>query len=948
MEDRETLSRRVISDIITYTKYAKHLNELNRRETWIETVDRSAQMHIRKFPQLEKEIKQAFQLVYEKKVLPSMRSAQFAGKPVEISPNRLYNCSFLAIDSWQAFHEIMFLLLGGSGVGFSVQKQDVAMLPPIRKPTRTQRRILVQDSIIGWADTIKILMKSYFYGLSDPIFDFRDIREKGTPLKTAGGVAPGHEPLALCVQRIRTILDAKKENEQLTPIEAHDIVCIIADAVLAGGIRRSALLSLFSLNDKTMLTAKHGNWYDNHPWRSRANNSANLLRYLVKRKDFDKLWNDYILPFGYGEPAPLFSNNARWGTNPCQPGSALILTQEGIKKLININIGDVIWSGKKWTRVINKQCSGNKDVYKYGTNAGYFIGTTNHRILQKGIKVEVNTANEIDIAKGPETSAHISELSPDHIIDGLVIGDGYVHKASNNLVLLLIGNKDHDYFNSEIAPSIIKHRPGIGPFSYEITTSITSSELPHKPVISIPDRYFYGNQYEVCGFLRGLYTANGSIVDNRITLKSSSRLLIDQVQQMLSSIGICSYITTNKPSEVKFHNGKYICKESYDLNITTDREKFANHIGFIQNYKNQKLQELISSIKPTAHPKLSYNIVSKDFICNEPVYDITVEDTSHAYWSGGLHVGNCGEVSLNVGQFCNLTTINVAYCLSQLELEEAAEAAAFIGTLQASYTDFHYLRQIWRNITEKEALLGVSLTGIVSNWHNIQDLDFIDAAKVVADTNDKIASQIGINKAARLTCIKPEGTSSLALGAVTSGIHPAWSRYIARRLELNKSEPLYKYLAEQIPELVEDHHSEPDNRAYAVLPLSYPKTIKFRDEPTLDILERIKKFSNEWILPGHRDGHNRHNVSSTVTVKDNEWQDVINWMWDNRDIYSGITTLPYDGGKYKQAPFTEINKAKFDELMQYVSNIDLSKVQESNDTTNLNDQVACAGGACQI
>lgn len=311
------LSTKILSDITVHMKYAKYIPELERRETWEELVTRNKVMHQKKYPEIADEIENAYKLVYSKKVLPSMRSLQFGGKPIEISPNRIYNCAYLPIDDWRAFSETMFLLLGGTGVGFSVQHHHVDQLPEIRKPNPNRtRRYLVGDSIEGWADAIKILMRSYFEGLSTPEFDYSDIRQKGALLITSGGRAPGPQPLKDCVHNIMKILDAKKDGDKLAPIEAHDIICFIADAVLTGGIRRAALISLFSLDDDEMLSCKSGFWWELNPQRGRANNSAVILRHKITEETFYQLWKK-IEDSNSGEPGVYFSNDKDWGTNPC-------------------------------------------------------------------------------------------------------------------------------------------------------------------------------------------------------------------------------------------------------------------------------------------------------------------------------------------------------------------------------------------------------------------------------------------------------------------------------------------------------------------------------------------------------------------------------------------------------------------------------------------------------
>jgi len=617
------LSSKILSEITVYTKYAKYLPELERRETWHELVTRNKEMHIKKYPQLKKNIERVYQLVYDKKVLPSMRSLQFGGKPIEISPNRVYNCAYLPIDHVDSFHEIMFLLLGGTGVGYSVQKHHVEQLPNVNKPyTKRKRRFLIGDSIEGWADAIKVLMKSYLgeRRSSRISFDYSDIRPKGALLVTSGGKAPGPQPLKECIVKIKGILDSKEDGEQLSTIEAHDIVCHIADAVLAGGIRRAALISLFSADDNEMIASKSGNWWEDNPQRGRANNSAVLMRHKITKDYFMNLW-ERVEKSGAGEPGIYFNNDKDWGTNPC-----------------------------------------------------------------------------------------------------------------------------------------------------------------------------------------------------------------------------------------------------------------------------------------------------------------------------------C-EIALRPYQFCNLCEVNVSDIESQEDLNERVKAASFIGTLQAGYTDFHYLREVWRDTTEKDALIGVSMTGIGSGV--VLGYDLSKAADIVKRENSRISKLIDINKAARCTTVKPAGTTSLALGT-SSGIHAWHNDYYVRRMRVGKNESIYRYLQQYHPELIEDEYFRPHDTAVISIPQKAPEGAILRTESPFNLLTRIKKIANEWVKPGHRKGSNTHNVSATVSLKPEEWYDAGNWMWDNRDHYNGLSVLPYDGGTYTQAPFEDITKKEYVELMKHLTEVDLSNVKETEDNTDLSGELACAGGACEI
>jgi len=602
-------------------KYAKYRPEKQRRETWSELVTRNMNMHIKKYPTLGGEIVEAYKFVFDKKVLPSMRSLQFGGKPIEISPNRIYNCAYLPIDDWRSFGEVMFLLLGGTGVGYSVQRHHVDALPEIRKPSIDRdRRFLIADSIEGWADAVKALIKSYFYGGSKLKFDFSDIRPKGARLVTSGGKAPGPQPLRECLVKIEGILNEKQDGDRLSALEVHDIVCHIADAVLAGGIRRAALISLFSADDEEMISCKSGAWWELNPQRGRANNSAVLMRHKITKEFFLDLWKRVELS-GAGEPGIYLSNDKDWGTNPC-----------------------------------------------------------------------------------------------------------------------------------------------------------------------------------------------------------------------------------------------------------------------------------------------------------------------------------C-EIALRPYQFCNLCEVNVSDIESQEDLNARMKAAAFIGTLQAGYTDFHYLRPIWKRTTEKDALIGVSMTGIGSG--TVLNYNMKEAAKVVKEENERVANAIGINKSARTTTVKPAGTTSLTLGT-SSGIHAWHNDYYVRRIRVGKNEAIYSYLSVYHPELIEDEYFRPHDTAVISIPQKAPAGAILRTESPFQLLDRIKRVTQEWVRPGHRNGSNTHNISATVSLRDHEWDAAGQWMWENREFYNGLSVLPYDGGTYKQAPFEDITKERFEELMTSLHEIDLSRIVELDDDTDLKGEVACAGGACEV
>jgi len=309
------LARNILSDITVFGKYSRYRHDLGRRETWNEIVGRNLAMHTTKYPQIADLIEETYKRsVYTKKILPSMRSLQFAGVPIERNPSRIYNCAYLPIEDTDAFAEIMFLLLGGTGVGYSVQSRHVSKLPPVVGHGPSNRRYVIGDSIEGWADAVKVLVESYFYAKEKVEFDYGDIREKGSELITSGGKAPGPAPLRECLERVEQVLRSAS-GRKLSPIEAHDIACYLADAVLAGGIRRAAMISLFDIDDDEMINCKSGEWWNDNPQRARANNSVTLLRGAVSEGDFNRLW-ERVRNSGSGEPGFYWTNNLDWGTNP--------------------------------------------------------------------------------------------------------------------------------------------------------------------------------------------------------------------------------------------------------------------------------------------------------------------------------------------------------------------------------------------------------------------------------------------------------------------------------------------------------------------------------------------------------------------------------------------------------------------------------------------------------
>lgn len=784
---------KLLSETIIATKYARRVedaggNPTDVKESWTQIIDRVTAMHVSRFPKLKEEIQEAFKKCHLMEVLPSMRSLQFGGNKILTNNAAIYNCAYAPVDKVIRFKEFAFQLLSGVGAGYSVQKHHIDALPTIQNITfdhleKKQKyladiyttegihslndnfiKYVVPDTIEGWAESFGVQMNAFFGISEEPscdtrrgvVFDYSKIRPKGSYLKTSGGIAPGPDPLRFAHEQVNKILvdaatKAKERRDRyfrLTPIECHDIICHISDCVRSGGIRRSALLCLFSEGDEEMMNAKTGEWYITNPQRARANNSVALYRDVVTKDDFMRAWR--ACRSGWGEPGFYFTNSERMGVNPC------------------------------------------------------------------------------------------------------------------------------------------------------------------------------------------------------------------------------------------------------------------NEAALLEN-------------------------------------------------------------------FCNLVNVILSVMESQEHFEECVRAAAIIGTLQASYTDFHFLSETWKVNTEKEALLGISLSGLAAT--DLSKLNLRKGAELAVQVNEEWALKLGINPAARVTLVKPSGTDSLVCGGIPPGIHAPHAPYFIRTVRYAKNEPVCEHFMKGCPMLVEDdlmtathffvlpkkrsliqrlikvmglgrrrslfggkrpesenprpeekcafgcavililliinylfdlsfdvggmlvmlfslaipiitsvayvpaprqeriekgsarhdllkntqpHRLVVDPTTYTGCVINFPMKSEapfYRDEGGIAMMKRIKKIYTEWILPGHRSGDNTHNISATITVSDKEAAEFAEYAWENREFYNGFAVFPPQGD-YPQAPFQEITQQRYEEMVSYISdtNFSMDPGTDSNPgyreplgfTPNPEEALACSGGVCPI
>jgi len=599
----------LLADIAFIRTYAA-LKPDGTKETWDEVCTRYEGHLVKRYPSEANHIRECVDFVRRKQVVPSMRMFQFAGEPAEKECLRGYNCSYVSITCVKDLQDILYLSSCGVGCGFSVQRRHIDQLPVVSEWYPDIH--IIKDSREAWADSIGFLMQNP--GIK---FNYSDIRPAGAVLST-GGVASGSEPLRECHERIRGVLMCAV-GRKLRPIEVHSIVCSIGHCIVAGGVRRSAMISLFDKDDEEMLTAKAGAWWEINPHFARANNSAVLHREDTSREQFDTVI-EACFDSKAGEPGLFWTNNYDEGTNPC------------------------------------------------------------------------------------------------------------------------------------------------------------------------------------------------------------------------------------------------------------------------------------------------------------------------------------AEIALRSRQLCNLTEVNVAACEMSFDFADAVLAATALGTYQAGFTNFGYIHPDWSENCQKDALLGVSLTGQAQNQNILSKWVLKKATRLMNAENLAVAKRIGINPAARIGTTKPSGTTSTVLDC-SSGIHAIHAPFYLRRVRVSKLDPLSAYLTSVMPSDFIEHNPYEPNDVIVGVPMKMDG-ISRNEETSIQLLSRMKHIAKYWIKPSHRYGPNMHNVSLTVSYKESERKRIKEWMWRNRVDYNGISLLPFSGSTYDYAPYEDISEERYNELVSKLPAIDLSKVKFREDTREAT--TACEGTLCGL
>lgn len=795
------------------SKYACYLENKGRKEVWEETVERWAGGFITKYPAQESLIRDISEnYILPMAVFPSMRSLQFGGPALHRHNSRVFNCCSSYADRPSFFGQAMYLLLSGSGVGYSVQDRHLKHMPDfssLRQSGRVLpvRKYVIEDSITGWAKAVHVQVSSY---LSRPVpgyerymdceieFDYSLISPAGTPLSYGVGKCPGPDSLKNSLDTARHLLDHallvghKRMNDEI----ASDYVLILSDAVVSGGIRRSALIGMFDHFSPTIMSYKTGSWFNTHPYRARANISSPLLRSSTSFYEFNKLFK---ATKEFGEPGFYWTDSLDEVPNPCVAGDTLISTTEGLKTVKSL-------VGTPFTAMV--------DGKPYKSSEKGFWKTGHKELIEMIFK-----------------SGRVLKVTPDHLI---MTKDGW--KKAGDIT------KDDEVVLNDNSEA------GVFP------------------------RYFFSFQHK--------------------TIQSAR-----EEQAMMSHCGILAKIIVN--------DDYYVLQPSYDKTDT---------------------------------------LVGKFSLPAEDVFDATIEEV-HAFSANGVYVHNCVEIGLipkilvpkdadylqrllksydgpliSEGnsywlsgiQGCNLSTINGRTTESKEEFIRRARVASQIGTLQAGFTKFPFLGEISERIFQREALIGVSICGMMHNESLFLNAGTLrEGAAAVIEANKDLAASIGINQAARTTCEKPDGNSATVLQSF-SGAHPGKIRKGFRVVQASKDDAVYKHFKENNPLACELSYWNKMKKDDCIrFPVTYEGTLE-SDMTAIEFLEKIRIVQNNWVTPGSIPELSvipttRHNVSCTVQVRPEEWDEVSKHIYRNRSDYGGVSLISTSGDKdYCQAPFTAV------------------------------------------
>jgi ribonucleotide reductase alpha subunit len=963
-----------------YTRSYSRWNEAEgRREFWNETVDRYISYMQSKLGFSDYFADMGREAILKMDVVPSMRAMWAAGSAADASNVTIYNCSYLPVDSLRSFAETLYILMCGTGVGFSIESKYVNKLPDLpKKLDNVDETLVVQDSKIGWADALLQFMEALYDGKILKV-DCSLVRPKGSRLKTMGGRASGPEPfqdlLKFITNKVSTAIFLDKRNK-LSTLDCLDIQNKIAEIVVVGGVRRSSQISLSDFDDTAVATAKSGEFWIDNPHRAMSNNSVSY----TSRPPFNDFLKEFtnLITSGTGERG-IFNRDAavrwakysgrrdpnhEWGTNPCLPPGTMVLTRDGhfpIEELVNKLVD--IWDGNRWVTIDNfRQTGENQPLLKITMQDGSEECMTPYHkcVLENGDKVEAK-----DLRPGDRLAISNAPLVTDGVpvsaayLKGFLIGDGTSNKREPTLWLYdtkycceqrLLDSYKEIAFNTEL-PEFVdstynrKRMKGLNNKAGEFIDWTTTYKN------KLPSYLFSADFKSKCEFIAGLFDSDGCASDTKngwmYQLSSVSKELLLDVQKLLKTIGVYSKVCLNKKAGIVDFNdgyGQYETKDLYRLTISQESSvTLAKSVVFSRliSFANKETTYKLKTNRNTFVDVTPAGISEKVYCCTVP--------TNHCFsLSNGLLYGQCGEILLRPYSFCNLSEVVARSNDSLEDLKHKVKVAVMFGAWQAMFTDFPFLNPQWKKNAEEERLLGVSVTGIMDHktlgatnskankwWAELKSTAIAEA--------ERWAKRLGCNMSAAITCVKPSGTVSQLTDAA-SGIHPRYANYYLRRYRISTTDPLFKMVVSQgMPWSPENGQTvDKCDTAVVTFPVKAPPGSKTRNDMTaIEQLEHWKMVKHFW---------SEHNPSITVYVGDDEWFKVADWVWNNFDDIGGLSFLPKHNHIYQQAPYEEINEERYKEELAKMPKLDYTQLSkfEIEDATEGAKTLACVGDKCEL
>ena len=960
MNQQQTIFDTPQQEYIAKSKYARYLDSEKRRESWDETVERYfsfAQEHIEeKFPQaLAKWKETAATLaedVYLLKTMPSMRLLMTAGDAVKRNNISAYNCHYGAIDKVRKFSDMLLILMHGTGSGFSCERQMITKLPSIPDTiNKTDDVIVVKDSKEGWANAFSILLR-YLYQGAVPQVDYSKVRGKGARLKTFGGRASGPEPLKRLFDFVSNLF-INAAGRKLTSLEVHDICCLIADIVVVGGVRRSALISLSNLSDQRMRDAKEGQWWNAHGHRGLANNSA----VYTERPEIEIFMAEWLSLIksksgerGIFNRAAAKKQAARWGRrsadydygcNPCcVPGDTLVLTNLGYLPIAALVGNPVdVWNGKEFSTVTSFSVGEQPTVLVEFSDGTELQCTPNHKFVLAGGSRNQSEGERVE-ASALKAGDTLAKYKMPVILKGTIYGSdqeaysqGFYSGDGNT-------NLNHSWL---YAPKYICESRLQGTFGEE-HASVARKMWKHGPMRDKSFVPLRGNAAYILNWFAGLLDSDGcvtaDVAGNGFQIASIDKEFLQKIRLMLTRLGVQAKVVAGSVARSQvFKPGQpaYDCKAVWRLLVNCQDAFTLGSLGLV----TQRLQWSPVSPQRDARRFVKVVAVTPATVCENFCFD---EPKNHTGTFNGIVTGQ-SEILLRSNQMCNLTEAVVRFNDTYETLAAKVTVATIMGVYQSTLTDFKGVDPELQKNCEEERLLGVSMTGVMDHpvLNNVNDVavewlqKLRDLARAVAT---EWAGYFGINVSVAITCNKPSGTVAQLTNAGTGGLHPRFGQYYIRTYRQDNKDPLTQFLKDQ-GIAWEPSVMKPDTETIFSFVVKSPEGAVMRDDRTaIEQLEHWLMFQRHWC---------EHKPSITIYVRDHEWLEAGAWVYKHFDEISGVSFLPHDNGSYRQAPFQEITKQEYTEfLAKYPGTINWDQFIELDDLTEGSQEMACVAGLCSI